>query len=123
MTIVRRIKYQSQSFWRQVALLYRGYGVPSWLTGPTARFSYLFLLAAFVVIYVCQVSSAAGIGYEMRDLQRNNDALRQEIRQLNVGVATYNALPNLEKRISYSGLSNTADIIYMKSIDSIVAKK
>ncbi len=123
MTLTRRIKYQLEHSRRQIQLIWRGYGMPKWLVGNAARVSYLSLLGVLLVIYVCQVSSAAGIGYEMRDLQRNNETLRQEIRQISVEVATYNALPNLEKRISTSGLSRVSNITYMSAVDSIVAKR
>lgn len=123
MTFNRRIRYRLDNYKRLVVSAWRGDGFPAWMSGRTARFAYLITFGILLITYVCQVSSAAGIGYEMRDLQRKNELLHQEIRQLNVEVATFNALPNLEARIPAERLLRVSNIIYMSAADSVVAKK
>lgn len=106
-----------------IITVYNGIYLPSWISGKIARLVYVGILSFLIVVYVCQVNSASSIGYEMRDLQRQNDKLKHDIRNLNVQVASYSALPNLEKRISQINLSKVTHINYVNIPEVQMAKR
>ncbi len=123
MILKRKIKYQVEHYKRWLIGYYRCLSVPAWIGGPKARFAYVGIFASLLVAFICQVSVASGSGYEMRDLQKKVSDLKSEIQKINVEVASFNALPNLEKRVQSSGMTSVSFIKYIKPVDIAVAKR
>lgn len=123
MILRRKIKYQVD-YYKRMALSYcKCFSVPAWMYGKNARLAYAGIFGAILFAYICQVSVASGSGYEMRDLQKRVTALKTDIQKINVEMAKYNALPNLEKRVQNTGMVTVASINYIKSTETVVAKR
>jgi len=123
MILRRKIKYQVEYYKRCLLSYGKCFAVPAWLYGQKARYVYVGIFGALLFAYICQVSVASGSGYEMRDLQKQVTNLKGEIQKINVEVASYNALPNLEKRVQNTGMISVASIKYVKNTETAVAKR
>lgn len=119
----RKIRYQLEYYKRLLWGYCRCVSAPAWIHGKMARYAYLTLLVCLCFGYICQVSVASGSGYKMRDLQKQVNGLKSEIQKINVEVAGYNAMPNLEQRVAKSGMVAVANIKYISSADISVAKR
>lgn len=97
--------------------------LPAWLTGKAARYCYLGILVLLFAVYVCQTSSAAGSGYEMRDLQGKVDSLREDIQKIEVSVAAYSSMSSLERQIAKTGMIKVENMRYLNTVGPAVAKK
>lgn len=123
MTLRRKIKYQTDYYRRVILTVARGLNVPEWFSTLAPRIVCIAVLVVFSLAYIWQVTSAAGSGYEMRDLQTKVEGLRADIQKLNVNLASNNALTNLQKRVNALNMTSVANITYIEPATAIVAKR
>lgn len=119
----RQIKYQLESYKRTALGILHCMTLPSWLTARAARYAYLGIISIIVIAYICQTSNAAASGYEMRDLQNKVTQMREEIQKIEVDIAGYNSMPNLEKQVKSTGMSLAQNIRYISVPEPVVAKR
>jgi hypothetical protein len=123
MTLRRKIRYQTDYYKRVMISIARGFIVPEWFSTLAPRVICIVVLVVFSLAYIWQVTSAAGSGYEMRDLQTKVENLRADIQKLDVNLASNNALTNLRKRVQMIQMAPIANIIYIESGATVVAKR
>jgi hypothetical protein len=123
MTLRRKIRYQTDYYKRVMLCIARGFVVPEWFSTLAPRVICIVVLVVFSFAYIWQVTSAAGSGYEMRDLQTKVENLRVDIQKLDVNLASNNALTNLRKRVQTIGMAPVTNIFYIESGATVVAKR
>ncbi len=114
MSLRRRIKYQLGYYYRFLLSVVSCLTPPAWLTGRGVRIFCLFLLAVASVLYIGEISRAAGSGYEMKSLQKQVSALQEEIQKIDVDIAGQNSMSGLEKRL------RETDMVLVKNVQHIV---
>lgn len=97
--------------------------LPTWAIGKRARVTCLVLLGAIFVSYISITSIASSGGYKMRDLEKESAELKEEIKKIDVQIAQYSSLGNLEEKIKETHLVAVDDINYLTSDAPAVAKK
>lgn len=123
MTLRRKIRYRTDYYKRVILSITRGFIVPVWFSTLAPRVICIVALLTFSFAYIWQVTSAAGSGYEMRDLQTKVENLRADIQKLDVDMASNNALTNLRKRVQMIRMTPVVNIAYIESSATVVAKK
>ena len=123
MTLRRKIRYQTDYYKRVIQSVARGFVVPEWFSTLAPRVICIIVLVVFSFAYIWQVTSAAGSGYEMRDLQTKVENLRADIQKLDVDLASNNALTNLQKRVQTIRMTPVFSISYIESGAAVVAKR
>ena len=119
----RQIIYQLDSYKRTALGILHCMTLPSWLTARAARYTYLGIILLIGFAYICQTSNAAASGYEMRDLQNKVTQMREEIQKIEVDLAGYNSMPNLEKQVRTTGMNLAQNIRYISVTEPMVAKR
>ena len=114
MSLRRKIRYQIGYYYRFLLSVGRCLTPPAWLVGRGVRVFCLFLLALASVLYIGEISRAAGSGYEMKSLQKRVSALQEEIQKIDVDITSQNSMSSLDKRL------RETDMVLVKNIQHIV---
>lgn len=123
MFLRRRIKYQLGYYYKILISVGRCLTPPWWLIGKGVRVICLCVLIAVAVLYVAEISRAAGSGYEMKILQKQVSELRTKIQKIDVEIASQNSMSNLVKRLQETDLVTVKNIKYVVVFGPDVAKK
>lgn len=123
MSLRRRIKYQLGYYYRFLASVGSCLTPPAWLTGRGMRIMCLCLLAAASILYIGEISRAAGSGYEMKSLQKQVSTLQEEIQKIDVDIASQNSMSSLEKRLQETDMVSVTNIKHIVISGSEVAKQ
>jgi hypothetical protein len=119
----KKIKYQIENYKRAFSDIFNYSRLPEWLTGRCSRCLMLGALIFCSACYVFQITSASSSGYQMKDLQKNVNILREEINKTNIEAVSYGSLTNLEKRIKELNMNKVNSIVYISAPDVMFAKK
>lgn len=76
---------------------------------------------AFAVLYVVQVNTASTKGFAMRDLEQNNQGLRQDNDKLSAEIDRLRSLASVSERQAFLGLVKLQNVSYLKVTSSEVA--
>lgn len=119
MSLKRFAKHKLQNLTNYVDSL----ALPAWVSGFKIRFGLIGLTVLLGVIYVGQISVAARSGYQMRDLEGQVSLLEADIQKLEVEIADYSSMSNIEQRLKDSGMVAVGKIKYFNTVDTVVAKR
>jgi len=121
--IIRALRRHTSYFYYALRAILRLDVLPTWAIGKKARVTCMVLLGALFVAYISVTSIASSGGYKMRDLEKESAELKEEIKKIDVQIAQYSSLGNLEEKIKDTHLVAVEDINYLTSDASAVAKK
>ena len=81
----------------------------------------LALTLAFGILYVVQVNVASTKGFTMRDLEKNNQVMRQDNQKLVAEIDRLRSLASVSERETFLGLVKLQNVTYIKAGNSEVA--
>ena len=81
------------------------------------------LTVVFGFMYVWQTNTVSTKGYQISDLERQIQELGYETRKLEVDIAQYKSMQNLQERLSQTSLVLVTDVDYMTVVGTAVAKR
>ncbi|MBT3538723.1 hypothetical protein HOF40_00555 [Candidatus Parcubacteria bacterium] len=93
------------------------------LVSTTFRSALCVLTIMFGFMYVWQTNTVSTKGYQITDLERQVQGLEYETRKLDVDIAQYKSMQNLQERLSGTSLVAVTDVDYMTVMNSAVAKR
>src|SRR5262245_59755582 len=85
------------------------------------RTSLLAVTIALGVLYIIQVNSASIKGFTLRDLERDNQGLRQDNDKLAAEIDSLRSLSSISERETFLGLVKLNNPIYIKAGNDDVA--
>jgi len=71
-------------------------------------------ILAFGILYIGQVNAAATKGYAIRDLERQNEHLRQDRERLDIEIARLRSLDSVTTREQFLGLVKVQRVEYIE---------
>lgn len=71
-------------------------------------------ILAFGILYIGQVNAAATKGYAIRDLERQNERMRQDHERLEVEIARLRSLDSVTTREQFLGLVKVQNVEYIE---------
>jgi len=71
-------------------------------------------ILAFGILYIGQVNAAATKGYAIRDLERQNEHLRQDRERLDIEIARLRSLDSVTTREQFLGLVKVQHVEYIE---------
>ncbi|MFA7244982.1 MAG: hypothetical protein WC070_02230 [Candidatus Magasanikbacteria bacterium] len=87
------------------------------------RISLFAFILVFGVLYILKTTSVSTKGYVISDLEKQVANLEYENRKMDVQVAKYKSMQNLQARISETDLVIVSNVAYLDIFDSSVAKR
>lgn len=76
---------------------------------------------ALAVLYVIQVNTASTKGFAMRDLQQNNQVLKQDNEKLSAEIDRLRSLASVSERQAFLGLVKLQNVSYLTVTSSEMA--
>ncbi len=117
MSLKRRLENQYQQFTFAVKTI----TLPAWFSHSLVKAGLVSVTILFGVLYLLQTSNTATSGYEIRNLEKQADALSAEIQKVEIAVAEESAMPNIQKRLSSVGMVPVEKIKFVASVGGAVA--
>lgn len=87
------------------------------------RLSLFTFILVFGVLYILKTTSVSTKGYVISDLEKQVATLEYENRKMDVQVAKYKSMQNLQARISDTDLVIVSNVEYLDIFESSVAKR
>lgn len=94
-----------------------------WIAGASLRFGFMFLIVAFGVLYVVQMSSASTKGFVISDLETQSKTLEQETRALEVEIAKHRSMASIQERLKNLNLVASDQVEYVTPVGTAVARR
>lgn len=117
MSLKRRIENQYQHFTFALQTI----ALPEWFNSSLVKAGLGSLVVLFGVLYLLQTSTTANGGYEIRNLEKQTDALTTEIQKVEIAVAEEGSMPNIQKRLSSVDMVAVENIKFVAPIGGAVA--
>ncbi len=96
------------------------------ITNPPAYLNILlgFLVLGLVGAYLWQVNSTTQLGVELQNLKKQKSAVSELNRDLQLSVAQYKSIANLEERLNKLSLAQVdeLDYIQMSKVESVAKR-
>jgi len=87
-------------------------------------FGTLSLLVVFsVVTYLIQVNKIAAYGFEIKDLEKQINVVKEENEKLAVKVVELQSMPVVQTKIADLGMTPVGEIVFLDSTGQIVARR
>lgn len=118
MSIKRQIQIRYEGFLRSL----RAISLPRWLGGRTARLILFGAVLFFSAAYIMKIMSSATGGYQMHELEKQNQALETEVQKLLVEIADNSSMNSINSRISGLNMVEASGIKYLAAKNTSVAK-
>lgn len=87
------------------------------------RWLLLGLMVMGLALYIWQINSLSTFGYQVRDLQKKQSALKQQNDDLNNQVADMRSLAQIQTKIDELSLVPVSKVEYVTPITPIIAQK
>lgn len=117
MSLKRRLENQYQQF----AFAVKTITLPAWFNHSLVKVGLASTVILFGVLYLLQTSTTATGGYEIRNLEKQADALSDEIQKVEIAVAEEGSMPNIQKRLSAVNMVAVESIKFVAPVGGAVA--
>ena len=97
--------------------------VKRWLFGTSSRVALILCIVVFGVMYLMKTSTLATKGYAISDLQKQMNELEQENERVQVRIAQYGSMANIEERLKSMSLVAVDQVEYISPPQSVVARR
>ncbi|TAN33823.1 hypothetical protein EPN28_01115 [Patescibacteria group bacterium] len=102
---------------------FQNISLPGWLTSVAFRLICLAIAAGFGFLYVAKTASTSANGYKINTLEKETIALEKEIDELQVRLADYSSMQNIQSRLAQSNMAPVTELSFYSSVGKIVAKR
>lgn len=73
--------------------------------------------------YVIKITSSATSGFDMHKLEKQVEALDNDIQKIQIEIAESSALPSIQARLAGMNMAEASYISYINTKDTAVAKR
>jgi len=114
----RKISYKLS----EIKAFFLSFRMPKWFDYKIFKIGIIMVLVLLIGGYVMKTSSTAVSGYEIHDLEEQVSGLEKEISKLEIELADYSSLQNIEARLASTDMVEVSKISYViGNRDSLVA--
>jgi len=114
----RKINYKLS----EIKTFFLSFRMPKWFGYKIFKLGTLMVLVLLIGGYVVKISSTAVSGYEIHDLEEKVGSLEKEISKIEIELADYGSLQNIEIRLASTDMIEVNKISYVTTgRDSLVA--
>ncbi|PIT86405.1 MAG: hypothetical protein COU33_03360 [Candidatus Magasanikbacteria bacterium CG10_big_fil_rev_8_21_14_0_10_43_6] len=93
------------------------------MVSATFRMGLVVFIVLFGFLYIWQTNSISTKGYELSDLEQQIKQLERENRKLDVHVAEYSSMQNIQERLGGMNLVSADNIEYVTLVGTAVAQR
>lgn len=106
----------------ELKTFFLSFRMPNWFGYKIFKLGTLVVLVLLIGGYVVKISSTAVSGYEIHDLEEQAQGLEKEISKLEIELADYSSLKNIETRLANMDMVEVEKISYVSlDRDGLVA--
>jgi len=96
--------------------------VRAWLLSTTVRTTMAFVVIGFGIFFVVQTNTVSTKGFEISDLEKQIQTLKQENRTLEFQIAESGSMDSIQARVAELHMIPVDQIVYVTPVGTSVAK-